>query len=63
MSLGQTACFDLALASAALLGVVGGAASPPINFLPVLWCGWNLPIGFFLFYKVYSKHLGLLEKP
>ena len=50
MSLGLAAYSDLALASAALLGVVGEAASPPIKFLPALWRSWNILIGFGLFY-------------
>ena len=48
MSLGRTAYFDLAIFSAPLLGVVVDVASPPVNFIPALWQGWNIPISFFL---------------
>ena len=44
-----TASFNLVFASAALLVVVGEAASPPIKFLPALWCGWHLPSDYVLF--------------
>ena len=33
-----------------------------IFFPPALWSGRHLPIGFFLFYSLYSKHLGLSAK-
>ena len=49
MWLGRTASFNLVFASAALLEVVGEAASPPIKFLPALWCGWHLPSDYVLF--------------
>ena len=52
MLLGRTASFDLVLASADLLGVVGEVASPPIKFLPSLWSGWRMPFVVY-FYKVY----------
>ena len=61
-SLGRSSLFGLALTRAALIGVVGEAASLSIYFLPFLWSGCNIPIGFFWFYKVYSKHLGILSK-
>ena len=61
-SLGRSSLFGLALTRAALIGVVGEAASLSIYFLPFLWSGRNIPIGFFWFYKVYSKHLGILSK-
>ena len=54
--LGWNAYFDLALASAALLGVLGEVASPPINFLPVLWSGFHIPFVVY-FYKFYLKTL------
>ena len=31
-------------------------------FTPAFWRGWHLTIGFLNIYRVYSKHLGLLEK-
>ena len=56
--LGQTAYFDIALASVALLKIFGKVASPPIKFLPALWRIWNLP--FVLnFYKVYINTLDI----
>ena len=45
------------IASAALLGVVGKADSPPVEFLPAPWRGWLLPIGFLIFQDV-LQHLG-----
>ena len=57
-SVGWTESFDLALASAAVLGVLGEAASSTVKFLPALCRGRHLSIRVF-FYKVYSKHLGL----
>ena len=57
--LGRNASFDLALDSAALLGVGGEAASPPIYFIPTLWRSWLLPIGF-LFLQGEFQHLGYL---
>ena len=56
-SLGRTASFDVALASAALLGGFGEAASPSVKFLPALWSGWHLPFVVY-FYKV---HLNTLD--
>ena len=47
--LGQTASSDLALTSAALLGVVGVTASPSVKFTPTLWRGCHMPIGFLIF--------------
>ena len=46
------------LSSATLLGVVDEAASPPINFLPALWRGWNLVIDVY-FYKVYLNTMDI----
>ena len=48
-SLKHTTSFDPALASAALLRIVGKEASSPIKLFPALWRGWHLPIGFVLF--------------
>ena len=52
----------LCLSVRTFLGLVGKVASPPIKFTPTFWSGWNLPIGFVLFYKLYSKHFGLSTK-
>ena len=41
--------FGLSLSCAALIGVVGKAASPPVKFITALWRGWLLSIGFFIF--------------
>ena len=61
MSLGISALFGITLASAALPGVGrrGGFYS---HMFPDVYLGWFMPVGFVLFYKVYSKHIGLLEK-
>ena len=49
----------LGLVSAALIGLFGEAAPPPLKFTPAFWRGWLLLIEFILFHKVYSKHLGI----
>ena len=43
---GRTTLFGITLSNAALLGVVGEAAYPPVKFIPALWSGWHLPIMF-----------------
>ena len=58
MPLGRTASFDLALTSAALIGVLGETASPPIKFLLALWRSWHLSF-FVYFYKVYLNTLDI----
>ena len=58
----MSASFDIALSSADLLGVGRQGGLYSCKFTPAIWCGWILPIEFILFYKVYSKKLGLLKK-
>ena len=49
----------LALVRTALLRVGRKGGWPHHTFTPTFWWVWHLPIGFFLFYKVNTKHLGL----
>ena len=50
------------LVSTALIEVGWQGSFSTHMFTPALWCGWDMPIGFVLFYKVYYKHLGLSAK-
>ena len=62
VSLVRYAFIVIRLSARPFSGSVCEADGTPIYFNPSLWHGCHLPIGFVLFYKVYSKHLGLLEK-
>ena len=52
--------FLLSLPVRIFLGLVGEVDSPPVVFTPILWCGFNLNIGFVYFYKVSFQHIGIL---
>ena len=54
--------FVLHLSAWTFLGLVGEAASLPICFTPALWLILYLPIWLIIFYKMYSKQLGLSVK-
>ena len=59
MLLGRTALFGLALASAALLGVVGEAASPLVKF-PAMTSTVGICPNWFIYSNKLFQHLGYL---